>query len=103
MKIGRLIGIDEKGVLYIGKSSNLSLRIRQLKNDLAGESKNHTIGRKFDESKKLRDFIPVNCIIVEYKEYPISELSKQENKLIDSYFKKYGEVPPLNSNSVKKK
>ena len=106
-KIGRLLGEDKEGILYIGKSKKIRSRIQQLRNavDPNRLSTNHTFGNKFkklveNKNKKLeikiKDLFNFLCIEIELKS--IKELDKAETNELKTYNYNFGEVPPLNSN-----
>ena len=97
IKLDRVLGADEEGVLYIGKSENLRERLRMLWRVLNPKLKAtaHTFGTKYNNNKKLREAFPLNSLYVSFR---ITTNPKTlESELLDKYFSKYGEVPPFNS------
>lgn len=97
IRINRVLGIDEDGILYIGKSENLRERLRMLWRVINPKQKAtaHTFGKKYNENKKLREAFPLKSL---YISYGISTDPKVlEFKLLNKYFLKFGEVPPFNS------
>jgi hypothetical protein len=96
-KLQRVLGQDNEGVLYIGKSENISERLRMLWRVLNPKLKAtaHTFGIKYNANKKLREAFPFNSMFISYK--ISNEPKKLESELLDKYFLKYGEVPPFNS------
>jgi hypothetical protein len=96
-KLNRVMGKDEEGVLYIGKSENLRERLRMLWRVLNPKLKAtaHSFGTKYNANKKLREFFPMKSLYVSYR--ITSEPKTLEYELLDKYFLKYGEVPPFNS------
>jgi hypothetical protein len=96
-KLYRVLGQDEEGVLYIGKSKNIRERLRMLWRVLNPKLKAtaHTFGTKYNTNKKLREAFPSKSLYVSYR--TTIEPKKLESELLDKYFLKYGEVPPFNS------
>lgn len=97
IKLNRVLGTDEEGLLYIGKSENLRERLRMLWRVLNPKQKAtaHTFGTKYNNNKKLREAFPLNSLYVSFR---ITINPKTlESELLDKYFSKYGEVPPFNS------
>ena len=95
--INRVLGIDNQGILYIGKSDNLRERLRMLWRVLNPNLKAtaHTFGSKFNDNKKLKEAFPLNSLFIKYQ---VSKESKKlEKDLLDQYFQNFGEVPPFNS------
>jgi hypothetical protein len=98
MPIQRLLGIDLKGVLYIGGSLCLVNRITTFKKTISTsfKSNNHSGGRRYIKNEKIVKAFPYNSLYVEMTQhdYP-TEIEKQ---LLDEYFWVFGEAPPLNAN-----
>lgn len=97
LKINRVLGIDNEGILYIGKSVNLRERLRMLKRSFNQKPKayGHTFGKKYNENKKLENAFPLKSLYVSYKTTTVPKTL--ETKLLNKYFAKFGEVPPFNS------
>lgn len=97
IKVSRVLGIDNDGVLYIGKSENLRERLRMLWRVINPKLKAtaHTFGTKYNNNKKLREAFPFKSLYVSYT--ITTEPKTLESELIDKYFLKFGEVPPFNS------
>ena len=96
-KLNRVLGQDEDGILYIGKSENLRERLRMLWRVLNPKLKAtaHTFGTKYYNNKKLEEAFPLKSLYVSFR---ITTKPKiLESELLDKYFSKYGEVPPFNS------
>jgi hypothetical protein len=95
--IPRVLKVDSKGILYIGKSKNINERLRMLFRVLNPEkykTSGHTFGKNYNSSCRLKEAFPVDKLVFKYtlaKNY--SELEKIELK---NYFNEFGEVPPLN-------
>lgn len=96
-KLDRVLGADEEGVLYIGKSENLRERLRMLWRVLNPNLKAtaHTFGTKYNNNKKLREAFPLKSLYVSFRITTTPKIL--ESELLDKYFSKYGEVPPFNS------
>lgn len=91
------MGIDNDGILYIGKSDNLRERLRMLQRVLNPKLKAtaHTFGTKYNDNKNLKIAFPLKTLFVSIE---VAEEPKNlESKLLDKYFIKFGEVPPFNS------
>lgn len=98
--LGRLLKADDEGIMCIGHTRQMEQRRTQFVsaiNGVGGHSemnlvdylKAHTIFRKrFKDANFQYSF----CKCVD-----VAESKKEEERLIKSYFKKFGEVPPLNS------
>lgn len=97
IKINRVLGIDNQGILYIGKSDNLKERLRMIWRVLNPNLKAnaHTFGTKYNGNYKLRKVFPLKTLFVSYK--TTTAPKTLETKLINQYFAKFGEVPPFNS------
>jgi hypothetical protein len=95
--LNRVLGTDEEGVLYIGRSVNLRERLRMFWRVLDPKLKAtaHTFGTKYNDNKKLWEAFPLKSLYVSYR--ITTEPKKLESELLDKYFSKYGEVPPFNS------
>jgi hypothetical protein len=97
ININRVLGIDNDGILYIGKSDNLRERLRMLQRVLNPKLKAtaHTFGTKYNDNKNLKIAFPLKTLFVSIE---VAEEPKNlESKLLDKYFIKFGEVPPFNS------
>lgn len=97
LKINRVLKVDDRGILYIGKSENIRERLRMLWRVINPQlkAKAHTFGIKYNDNKNLRKAFPLESLIISYK--TTNESKKIESKLLNQYFAKFGEVPPLNS------
>lgn len=93
----RVLGIDNDGILYIGKSENLNDRLRMLWRVLQPNygASAHTFGINYKSLKIIQDAFPYDSLAIEFEESPEAKI--YEKSLIESYRQKYGEVPPLNS------
>lgn len=104
--IGRLLGIDKKGVLAIGESVNLGRRIKEFHNAYtARKFGRHSVGDRL--------FLVLMCQYSRFKtnyqnnswlQFRVMKLSSkadtqaEEERLLKNYFKAHGELPPLNNN-----
>ena len=104
--VGRLLGIDKKGVLAIGESVNLGRRIKEFHNAYtAGKFGRHSVGDRL--------FLVLMCQYSRFKtnyqnnswlQFRVMKLSSkaaaqaEEERLLKNYFKAHGELPPLNNN-----
>ena len=104
--IGRLLGIDKKGVLAIGESANLARRIKEFYKAYTAEKfGHHSVGDRL--------FLVMMCQYSRFKtnyqnnsglQLRVMKLSSKadaqakEERLLKNYFKAHGELPPLNNN-----
>lgn len=92
----RLLGIDEEGVLYIGKSENLNDRVRMLWRVLQPNYRAtaHTFGVNYKSLQVIQDAFPLDTLAIDFEENNMAKI--YEKSLIENYRQLYGEVPPLN-------
>ena len=103
--IGRLLDIDKKGVLAVGESANLARRIKEFHRAYIGD-------RFMRHSEGDRLFLVLMCQYSHFKtayqnnftiQFAVMKLNNKteaetkEERLLKGYFKKFGELPPLNS------
>ncbi len=103
--ISRLLGKDKCGLLSIGHSVNVSNRIQnfyRVAGKMPGFFKHSAGDRLFlaqicaratSNTYFSNKIIQFSSILVQSKE----EAKELEERLLKCYFKKYGELPPLNS------
>lgn len=95
LPIPRLVGIDESGIIYIGKSVELRTRIE---NFYCGR---HSGGGMYNLVRlQLRRHTPYNGYMLQYRCMKITDeqiMKKTEVNLLRRYFRKYCELPPFNS------
>ena len=107
--IPRIGGIDEKGILYIGKGQNISRRVNSLRDSVICNSsydqkeciiKGHnSLSQKFYRSRKN--------ILLEHLRIRIFQLKKDvessylEAYLLETYVSLFGELPPFNGSYCK--
>ena len=98
--INRILGVDQEGVLYIGKASLIRNRIGDLMKSLSPTHKsfNHPAGIRYASNKKLQESFPFDrlCVTVLPSETP----NDSEVHEMRKYFEEYGEVPPLNAQDL---
>lgn len=103
--IGRLLDIDKKGLLAIGESVNLARRIKEFHRAyIEDRFMRHTVGDRL--------FLVLMCQYSHFKttyqnkskiQFVVMKLNNKteaetkEERLLKEYFKKFGELPPLNS------
>jgi hypothetical protein len=103
--IGRLLGIDKKGVLAIGESANLARRIKEFYKAYIGDKfMRHSVGDRlflvwvcqYSHFKTTyQNNSKVQFIVMKLNNK--TEAETEEERLLKEYFKTYGELPPLNS------
>ncbi len=102
MRLGRMLGCDESGVVYIGRSGVREEKMRtvawRLKEWLRrGHSGAETYAR-------VKPDLPDNHgLEVSALYLPVSEVCKGEAEKLEAYRKQFGEPPPFNSNLPRKK
>jgi len=108
--IGRVGGNDRKGVVYIGKSTNLRQRVRDFWNG------NHTAGGYLYEHPPIAGKIMkmrvnnekdvdrcIGKLKIRYATVTnLEELELAERALMFAYIRGFGEAPPLNLNVPKR-
>lgn len=98
MTINRVNGIDSLGILHIGKSKNLGLRIRTFRQAAEGLKASHHAGCEFHkwgfESIIPRDRLRYDHVVTRTEQ----EALKMERYLHEEYRKKYF-APPLDGTS----
>jgi len=102
VKIGRFLGEDESGLIYIGKRpTKKNDRLKEFKRIL---EKNSHLAANHSAAKR---YLSIKCKIenkfcrcqVQYSYRKLCskcEASNKEKELLMCYFEKYGEFPPLN-------
>lgn len=94
--IDRLLGNDEKGVLYIGMAKNYLDRVIELKKSLSPDhnSFGHECGYRWKQHKGIYTKFPYNTLFIKLIE--TDDPRKLESELLKRYEKTFGELPPLN-------
>ncbi|NBW27613.1 MAG: hypothetical protein EBR38_03460 [Flavobacteriaceae bacterium] len=93
----RLLGIDQEGILYIGKSENLKDRVRMLWRVLQPNynATAHTFGLNYKSLLSIQTEFPLETLAIEFEENDNAKIFEKE--ILENYRQLYGEVPPLNS------
>ena len=97
LPIGRLLGKDEQGTLYIGKATRFLDRVIDLRKTLDPDYKTstHICGRRYNKNPSIQESFPFSRLYIELARDDRPGL--KESELIQEYFERYGEVPPLNA------
>lgn len=100
--IGRFLGIDESGILLIGVSNDLGRRLYDFYYSYLEDRRTHSGGRRLHLVRMLSQFeeeiYPESSMQFRVKRIPDEEQAKhEEERLLKSYFKRFGELPPLNT------
>ena len=105
-KIGRLLGLDETGTLYVGMAgqgpSSWSIMRSRL---MSAAKRNHHVTERWWYDHTLSQAIPWNSVQIEWAytrpfvdylgdEWPVAR--RAESWLLRSYRDSYGEYPPMN-------
>lgn len=103
IEIGRLLGKDKDGTLMIGESGKVATRISQFYDAYEGYNWHHYEAETLfliRYKTKFRKGIYNDCKIqfAARKLNDRIEAKKEEEIMLKSYFRKYGELPPLNRN-----
>ena len=102
IKIGRFLGEDEFGILYIGSTDNLQRRLAEIKKSLPYPKNendfylggSHQFGNKVKNIKKFWDKYTLNNITVEIIE--TDNFRTAETEALENYYNQFGELPPYN-------
>ena len=97
VSIGRIAGIDDSGLLYIGCTYKQNLRQR-LENFIRSKNfertNNHSGGNKISERQVLQKFFKTGEIL--FSTVSAKDPQHKERDEIHAYVQIYGEKPPLN-------
>ena len=93
--IGRLLGEDSDGILYIGKAVSFLERVIELKKDPSYKTDTHICGRRYNKNKKIQMSFPYRNLFIQLSGHDNPE--EKEKELLHEYFNRFGEVPPLNA------
>ena len=98
VSIHRLLEIDTTGTLYIGSALSYLDRVIGLKKtiDPKYKSEPHIGGRRYNKNPRIAQRFPYISLFIELIGDKNPE--SKEKGLLDAYFLKFGEVPPLNAN-----
>ena len=106
IEIPRFLAMDKDGILQIGRSKHTEKRIKCFRSAMEGKGCAHAEGKRLNLIKKYTNFTGRynNCKIqYSFKKFESEiEARKAEELLLKCYFKKHGEVPPLNNNLPKR-
>jgi predicted GIY-YIG superfamily endonuclease len=100
--INRVDGVDDQGLLYIGVSLNLQLRIKNFLRRIKGGKAPHTAGHTYVAFNFERKFKSEN-LEIRWSLLSKEELKNAESKLLEEYVKKFLDKPPLNLVIVRKR
>lgn len=101
--IPRFLGEDENGILMIGKSKNIKKRLNYFIRAACGRSYSHAEGKRLSIIKNecpeyKSDFDNYELFYCFKRLDSDKEMDKEEEILLKCYFKRFGEIPPLNNN-----
>ncbi len=106
IEISRFLDNDKYGILQIGSSKHIEERIKCFRSAMEGKGCAHAEGKRLNLIKKYTNFIGrYNNCKIQYSFMKLRneiEARKEEEQLLKCYFKRHGEVPPLNNNLPKK-
>jgi len=106
IEIPRFLNKDKDGILQIGRSIDTERRIKCFRSAMEGKGCAHAEGKRLNLIKKYSNFIGrYNDSKIQYSFKKLrneSETKKEEERLLKCYFKRHGEVPPLNNNLPRK-
>ena len=100
--VPRIAGVDNDGILYIGKSENGALRSRlgSLKKSLDTsytDRSTHSAGSRYHFQSDIRKNYPLEGLFVSILSTDSqSEAGKLEKEELKFYQKQFGELPPFN-------
>lgn len=96
--LNRFGGIDNTGLLYLGRTTKQNLR-KRLYNLLAAsrevtKTTNHTCGVKYRTNPMIKAILQEHVLCFEFE--VCEDPKSREGELLNSYSFIYGEYPPLN-------
>jgi hypothetical protein len=99
--IGRFLGSDKDGILAIGESKNIAHRLRQFYRAVNGKEFKHSVANRFFLIRYIQSLrgCTFSNGVLEYTAYKLENKAKarsEEERLLKTYFKIFGELPPLN-------
>ena len=103
IEIPRFLDKDKDGILQIGSSKDTERRIKCFRGATEGKKYAHAEGQRLNLIKKYTNFNwgRYNDCKIQYSFKKLrneSEVKKEEERLLKCYFKRHGEIPPLNNN-----
>ncbi|MCR9300237.1 hypothetical protein NB466_15340 [Vibrio fluvialis] len=96
-ELSRAVGVDEHGILDIGESERLNLRVRAFISCATGtRQKGHMAGWRY-RNFNFEDVFPIDTLYVCWKSCNTKEDAYTlEGKLLNEYVRQHYELPPLN-------
>jgi hypothetical protein len=102
IEIPRFLDNDKEGILQISHSENIQKGIKFFNGAIEGKKYTHAEGQRLYLIKRYTDFLKkFHNYKIQYslKKLATKREAKEEQELLVKYYvKKYGEVPPINSN-----
>jgi len=96
LKIPRVVGIDRHGLLYVGESSDMRLRIRAFYDSIERGHQTHVAGWQYN-LVELERCAPVESLRVRWLPTKTrQEALEAQTKLLHDYVVNHCELPPLN-------
>ena len=95
--ISRALGIDDDGVLYIGKGILTDLakpRIGTLVNSLNNTATYHEAGVRYHQIPQYKEKFPLEGLKLKVELF--EDARNEEKNRLKEYLEKFGEYPPLN-------
>ena len=107
ISVGRFLGTDKSGTLLIGVSSDLGERLYKFYHSYLEDARTHSEGRRLHLVRMVCEYeekvYPNSSMQFHVKRIPDKEERlHEEERLLKSYFKRFGELPPLNAALGKK-
>jgi len=100
--IARAGGTDPLGILHIGESEQLGIRVRHFRQAAEGLAAQHPAGRRFHRWGFARQF-PIARLRFDYARVQgKSEARRLEGRLHEEYSQKYLDLPPLDAQQSKR-
>lgn len=96
IRIGRLLGEDPDGILYIGKADTFLNRVIELKKSLSPKhvSQSHECGARHKSNEAISQRFPYDQLQIDLIADDNPRVAEQ--KALASYLTRYGELPPFN-------
>jgi hypothetical protein len=106
--IGRFLGINESGILLIGVSNDLGRRLHDFYYSCLEDRRTHSEGSRLFLVRFMTQFegeiYPDASMQFGVKRILDEEQAKhEEERLLKSYFRRFGELPPLNTRMEKQR
>ena len=98
--INRFLGVDNDGILYIGKTENIRKRLTNMRRAFLPKytSTKHIAVRRYQEITGIKDSHPITNLVVciEVVSDKMKSAKGLESELFKNYEAVFGERPPLN-------